>query len=222
MPGRLAPASLRWAQGVPPPPKQSFPRAPQSPRQGRDLAPSPASRARLPRGRPERARAGGGPRRPPAAGRPQAAAGERLPAGGGARAAEPGVLRGRTGPAERRAGERALGAASSGAALRLVLAPAPEPGLRGPPQDLRGGEELFPGRESMRACSEEELGHRSSREGQLTSRQDADAATSPAASGKEGVLRHPRCWRLWGAESTSDAPKTPITLFQFVLYLSTL
>ncbi|XP_070077847.1 proline-rich proteoglycan 2 [Equus przewalskii] len=103
MPGRLAPASLRWAQGVPPPPKQSFPRAPQSPRQGRDLAPSPASRARLPRGRPERARAGGGPRRPPAAGRPQAAAGERLPAGGGARAAEPGVLRGRTGPAERRA-----------------------------------------------------------------------------------------------------------------------
>lgn len=55
MPGRLAPASLRWARGVPPPPKQSFPRAPQSPRQGRGLAVSPASRARLPRGRADRA-----------------------------------------------------------------------------------------------------------------------------------------------------------------------
>lgn len=209
-------------RGLRPPQRGNRPRTPRSPSQCRAVDPSPWSRARLPRGQQERGRPGGGPRRQPAAGRPQAAAGARLaahwaarelqaPSGvggagrggrGAAGGAEPGARREHPGWAARRAlGDTVAHLLSWGSRAAWSIR-----GLSRP----RGA---FPGEEGMGA-------HRVSWTLAVglpgpAARSCPDTVLTPLLPQRQpggkvacGTLGADTCP---GAGSTSDTPKTPVT-----------
>lgn len=180
--------------GLQPPQRGNFPGAPRHPSWRRAQALNPTSLTRLPRRRRERGRPGGGPSRQPAAGRPQAAAGERLPAGGAARrlealaggggggggagGAEPGARRERPGPAARRAGEPTGGRLSGPPLLRPLPGPPAAGRARAPPRAWEAERRFSQG--EGEAVPRGRAGHRPS-----IFPDRADAPASQAASRRE-------------------------------------